>query len=281
MSSQIIYEGPPHYERGVLVEGKKFHLSGRPMQAKEGVELARGLSGILLPMQEYRYDTSADQPGSTFVSTVINRRRIESAINVFGDTKEEFAENWTSWVLNNPTNQEGKLWFISPGKEDRYAFVRPNSEAGSSSLDIDPYLYRKMENLTWGWESDYPYFFGEKQRHYYSSGGSVSIVNPSDAEEVYPKVYLSGPGSYVVGDIKTPVLTKDEMIRINFDPIRKTYVKRNTVTGEVTNLWYTLNGKRPELTLRSGESLTHKITMPGNTGAEAYLEFTPLYQGAL
>lgn len=282
---KIIYEGPPHYEDGFLVPGKKFHISGRPEQAREGVELARGVSGLLRPAQEYRYDTSAEQPGSTFVSSVRNRRRIESSINVFGDTAEEFHNNWRSWVDNNPSDREGKLWIYPPFGKPRYAFVRPNAEAGQSSMDVDPYLMRKIEGLEWGWESDYAYLFGEEPLTVpFDADGNVSFVPEGDVERMYPKIYLPGPGAYILDNIngfKTPVLTKDEVIRFNFDPQRKTFVKRNEVTGEVTNLWYLLDGKRPEAILRAGETFSKTILPPEGVESNlAYLEYTPLYKGA-
>lgn len=282
---QIIYEGPPRYEDGYLVEGKKFHLSGRPEQAKEGVELARGVSGLLRPAQEYRYDTTAEQPGSTYVSAVRNRRRIDSSINVFGDTAEEFHNNWRSWVDNSPVDVEGKLWFISPFQPPRYAFVRPSEEAGQSALDMDPFLYRKLEGLEWGWESDYAYFFGEEEITVpFDLSGKVQFTPEGDVEKMYPKVYLPGPGEYRIGDVngfRTPVLTEDEVIRFNFDPQRKTFVKRNMVTGEVTNLWYMLDGKRPEAVIRAGETFEMTIIPPKGIETNlAYLEYLPLYKGA-
>ena len=101
---------------------------------------------------------------------------------------------------------------------------------------------------------------------------------------MYPKIYLPGPGAYILDNIngfKTPVLTKDEVIRFNFDPQRKTFVKRNKVTGEVTNLWYLLDCKRPEAILRAGETFSKTVLPPeGVENNLAYLEYTPLYKGA-
>lgn len=273
---KVVYEGPPHYENGSLVDGKKFHLSGRPLQAQEGVELARGIAGILLPSREYRYDTSAEQPGSTFVSSITGRRRIDSSINVFGDTIAEFQDNWNDWVNNHPDEVEGKLWFYPEGKKPRYAYVRKNAEAGQSTLDIDPYLFRKIEGLEWGWESDYSYFFGDMVKVTFNSSNQVSFVPEGDVARMYPKLYLPGPGQYTVMGITTPTLASNEVVRLNFDPLRKTYVRRNTATGKVDNLWYTLEGKRPELVLEAGKRFT--LTIAGSAG-KAYIEYTPLYKG--
>lgn len=277
----ITLEGPPRLVNGSEVPGDKFFLAGdRAKQAKEGVELARGVSGILRPVKDYRYDTSANQPGSTFVSAIGSRRTIQTAINVFGDTPKEFRANWRRWILNNPTETEAKLWFETSDAPKRYAYVRPDASAGMSSLDIDPNIYGKIEGLEWGWESDYPYLFGETEVVPYNSNGVASGYNPSDVASVYPKIYLHGPGSFKVGGITTPTLTADETVRINFDPMRRTYVKRNNTTGQVVNLWYTLAGKRPELKLPMYSNFSHKITLPSTT-AKAELEFTPLFRGAI
>lgn len=275
----IIYEGPPRRVGGRIVDGDRFFLAGdRAQQAKQGVELARGLGGILRPLLEYRYDTSANQPGSTFVDFLGSKREIPSAINVFGDTPRQFRENWRRWLLNNPADREGKLWFKTSDGVDRYAFVRPSENAGLSSVDIDPNITRKLEGLEWGWKSDYPYFFGEIIRKEYASG-EVEVDNPSDVEEVHPKIYLPGPGQYKVGDVTTPYLSAKEVVRLNFDPQRQTYVKRNMDTGEVQNLWYTLRGKRPELTLSPGRN-NHAIQVLSGNG-KPYIEFTPMFQGAM
>lgn len=275
----IIYEGPPKADGS---PGDRFFLSGdRKQQAAEGVELARGVSGLLRAPRDYRYDTSANQPGSTFVDAVANRRIFNTSINVFGDTPAEWRAAWRKWAKNNKPRMEGKLWFKTSDAPARYAFVRPLPEAGQSSIDIDPNILSKLEGLEWGWESDYAYLFGETQKVEYDANGTANFYNPSDVDEVYPKIYLPGPGSYTVSGVKTPNLTEDEVARINFDPERKTYVKRNMVTGEVVNLWYTLIGKRPEWALRPEANNSHSITPPTpGTKSGAYIEFTPLYEGA-
>lgn len=278
---EITYEGPPQLVNGEWVNGDTFFLAGdRNRQAREGVELARGISGILRPAMEYRYDTSADQPGSTFVDYVTGRRTIQCSVNVFGDTPSDLRRNWRRWLKNNPPHVEGKLWFRTSDAPKRYAFVRPGPNAGSSTLDYDPMLLAKMENIEWGWESDFSCLFGEIVRKNYSSTGTVEVVNPSDIDGVYPKVYLVGPGRFQVNGITTPTITADETIRLNFDPMRQTYVKRNMKTGAVTNLWYTLAGKRPEMSVPQG-AFTHSIKALSGSPTASYIEFTPLYQGVI
>lgn len=274
----ITLEGPPSVtEDGDLLQGDIFHLSGQG-QGKEGVELARGFSGLLRPALEYRYDTSAEQQGSTFVGVVATRRRLEAAVNVFGDTPKEFRANWRRWMRNNRPQVESKLWFESSDSAKRYAFVRVSAEAATEALDTDPSLLRLVRDMPWTWESDYAYFFGEKERVEYDSSGTAVFRNDSDVDEVYPKIFLPGPGSYTVGDITTPTLTADEVVRINFNPEHSTYVKRNIKTGVVTNLWYLLNGKRPRWQLQPDSINTHKITFT-NAESVPYLEYTPLYEG--
>lgn len=278
----IVYEGPPTVVGGSSVPGDRFCLAGdRLKQAQEGVELARGLSGILRQNVEYRYDTSANQPGSTFIDYVGNRRIFQGSINVFGDSPGEFRSVWRRWIKSHPYDREGKLWFYTSDAPDRYAFVRPSAEAGMSSLDIDPNIFSKFTDLEWGWESDYPYLFGNIQRVDFDEQGVAEFMNESDVRDVYPKIYLPGPGRYIMNGITTPTLSADEVIRFNFDPMRETYVKRNVKTGAVTNLWYTLVGKRPKMVLTPGSNRV-QITPPAiGVKSGAYVEYTPLFQGAM
>lgn len=274
----IWYESPPRMVGGEEVAGQSFHLSGSS-QGAEGVELARGLSGLFRVPRDYRYDTTANQPGSTFVDSVANRRRFEGAINILGENPTEFHKAARGWLEAHPDHIEGKLWVSGPSVSARYAYVRSTTDAGISSMDIDPNLTGSLTDFTWGWESDFPYFFGPEETVNYSTSGSISVVNPSTAGWVYPRVYLEGPGVYAFNGVTTPNLTADETIRINFDPERPTYVKRNNKTGHITNLWYTLVGKRPRLQFRPGEKIEHKITKPSES-SKAYMKFIPLYEGA-
>lgn len=277
---RITYEGPPRMEGGKEVSGDKFCLSGeRSLQCAEGVELARGMSGIFRAPRDYRYDTTANQPGSTFVDSVANRRKFDSAINILGDSPSEFRQVFRKWLKNHPVNQEGKLWFETSDAPRRYSFVRASTEAGMSSVDVDPNIMSKLDDFAWGWESDYPFLFGETQKINYSSTGVATFTNPSDAGPVYPVIFLPGPGIYKVGGITTPSLASNETIRINFDPERESYVKRNNTTGVLTNLWYTLNGKRPKFEIAPFERVTHRITVPSSSHG-AYMQFVPLYEGA-
>lgn len=274
-----IYQGPPREYGDKLINGDRFFLGGhRQFQAREGVELARGMSGLLRELSDYRYDTSSEQPGSTFVGSIPNKREINASINVFGDTPAEFRANLRRWQDNHPEDSEGRLWFLTSDGEPRYLPVRPSPSAGLSSIETDPTIMRKLEGMEWGWTSDEPYFLGYISRQDFVDG-SVTFYNPSTAKVVYPKVYLPGPGKYTVGEITTPVLTANEMVRIDYNPLHETYVKLNLTTGAVQNLWYTLEGKRPKLGLKPQTKNTISLTYTGTgTSMAPYVEFTPKFR---
>ena len=274
-----IYQGPPRDTGEGLVNGDRFFLGGhRLYQAREGVEFARGISGLLRELSDYRYDTSSEQPGSTFVGSVANKREINSSINIFGDNPADFRFKLRRWQDNNPEDSSGRLWFLTSDGEPRYLPVRPNSSAGLSSVDMDPTIYSKLEGVEWGWICDDPYFSGYISRNEFNDN-SVTFYNPSTAKAVYPRVYLPGPGKYTIGEITTPVLTADEIVRVDYNPLHETYIKRNMVTGEVKNLWYTLEGKRPKFHLKPQTKNTVEISYTG-IGADMapYVEFTPKFR---
>lgn len=275
----IVYQGPPRWDGEKMVNGDRFFLGGhRKYQAKEGVEFARGIGGLLRELSDYRYDTSAEQPGSTFVGSVANRREINASINVFGDSPADFRRNLRRWQDNNPQDSKGRLWFLTSDGEPRYLPVLPSVNAGLASVDMDPTILRKLEGMEWGWVSDDPYFSGYITRKEFVNN-SVTFYNPSTVKAVFHKIYLPGPGKYTVGDITTPTLTADEIARIDYDPQDQTFIKRNMSTGKVTNLWYTLEGKRPKEWLRPQTKNTISIQYTG-TGRtmNPYVEFTPKFR---
>lgn len=275
----VVYQGPPRWDGEKLFNGDRFFLGGHSRyQAQEGVELARGMSGLLRELSEYRYDTSSEQPGSTFVGSVANKREINSSINIYGKNPSDFRRNLRKWLDNNPEDSSGRLWFLTSDGEPRYLNVRPSINAGISSIDMDPTLLNKLEGVEWSWVSDDPYFSGYITRKEFVNN-SVTFYNPSTAKEIFPKVYLPGPGRYVVNGITTPILTADEVIRIDYNPLDETYVKLNTKTGIPKNLWYTLEGRRPKFHLKPQTKNTMKITYTG-TGRtmDPYVEFTPKFR---
>lgn len=274
-----VYQGPPRSDGTKMVNGDRFFLGGhRQFQAREGVELARGMGGLLREISEYRYDTASEQPGSTFVGSASNKREINSSINVFGKNPADFRRNLRRWQDNHPQDSLGRLWFLTSDGEPRYLAVRPSTTAGLSNIDIDPTIMSKLEGVEWGWVSDDPYFNGYISRKEFV-GNSVTFYNPSTANYIFPKVYLPGPGKYTVGEIVTPVLTADEIVRIDYNPVKETYVKRNMKTGVVQNLWYTLEGKRPKLHLEPQTKNTLAISYTGAGSAMVpYVEFTPKFR---
>ena len=258
-----VYQGPPRETGEGKVNGDRFFLAGhRVYQAREGVEFARGISGLLRELSDYRYDTSSEQPGSTFVGSVANKREINSSINVFGKDPADFRANIRRWLYNNPEDSSGRLWFLTSDGEPRYLPVRPSVGAGLSGIDMDPTIYNKLEAMEWGWICDDPYFSGYVSRREFNNK-TLTFYNPSTAKVVFPKIYLPGPGRYTVGEITTPTLTANEIVRIDYNPLHETYIKLNVVTGEVKNLWYTLEGQRPKYHLKPQTKNTIDISYTG------------------
>lgn len=297
--TSIIYQGPPRNDGLGWVNGDRFYLSGlRPYQAREGVELAKTLTGIGRETNEYRYDTAADMHTARYAGEIPNRRQIGAAVNIFGKDTREFVENWQRWNRNHFQKDPGKLWFITPGSEPRYLLARASAEAGTGAMDVDPTMISRLDKFDWGWVSDSPYYFGMQSdtelgvvtpgRRY-----SSKIYNPSTASVAYPVIYVSGAGSWTVKfrpraneaesevTINVPTLTADEEARIDFSPANPTFLKRNVKTGKVTNLWPFLTGKRPKAWLYPETVFsvwTEKSASP--TGPPSRLprvEFTPLF----
>lgn len=297
--TNIIYEGPQRHDGYQWVDGDKFHLSGdRHLQAKEGVELARNLTGIGREATEERFDTAADMHTARFVGKIPSRRQIGAALNIFGDTPADFVANFQRWERNHFQSEPGRLWFLTPGAEDRYLLARASSEAGLGGVEVDPTLTSSLKNYEWGWNSDSPYFFGRLSSTPLARQGSTrtyqaAVKNPSTADVVYPQIFLRGLGSWKVrfralaGDPSTeisfnvPHLADNEEARIDFSPANPTFLKRNVSSGKVTNLWPTMLGKRPKAHLSPETTfLVVAERDPAAAGSPAALprvEFTPLF----
>lgn len=275
----VVYQGPPRWDGTKMINGDRFFLGGhRQLQGREGVELAKGVSGLLKEVSEYRYDTASEQPGSTFVGSIASRREIGASINIFGDTPSDLRKKIRKWLDNHPEDSAGRLWFFTSDGDPRYLTVRQHPSAGTSSMDEDPSMRRKLEGMEWGWVSDDPYFSGYISRQDFVNG-KVTFYNPSTAKVVYPKVYLPGPGVYTFMGITTPALAANEIVRFDFNPLAHTYVKLNLSTSAVDNLWYRLEGKRPKLGLKPQTKNTLKISYSGAGSAFApYVEFTPKFR---
>lgn len=289
----IVYQGPPRWTGSEWTNGDRFFLSGhKAFQGKNGVELAPGIDGLIMPTTEYRYDSSANLPGSKYQDNINGRRVINASVNILGSTPREVRENKEKWIRNHPEDEPGKLWFFSSGSEPRYLYALKSQEAGIATVDRDPAnrnLYDKME---WGWDSDDAYFRGYRESKELKQDGtsfSRTFFNPSTVREVFPTLYLPGGSNvswtvtrgYQRGEFTTPRIAANEEIRIDFDPAQSTFLKRNIDTGELTNLWPTMTGNRPRLSFEpeTWNTFTAKLTSGSASSfrTEPRIVLTPLY----
>lgn len=289
----IVYQGPPRWDGSKWVDGDRFFLSGhRGMQGKEGVELAPGVSGLLAPTTEYRHDSSANIPGAKYQDNIDGRRLIESSVHILGKTPAEVRKNKDKWFRNHPDDEPGKLWFFSSHSLPRYLYARKSAEAGITTLDADPSIRRLYEEVEWGWDSDSPYLMGYRETKNLNRDGRVfskTFYNPSTVDEVFPTLFLPGgtnvrwriPRGFERGDFVTPSVGSNEEIRMDYDPGKATFLKRNLETGEVTNLWPTMTGRRPRLSFEDETMNTFSVqlegSIPDSFPTEPRISFTPLF----
>ena len=282
----IVYQGPPRWDGSKWYDGDRFFLSGHGLyQCDQGVELARGITGLERPGSDYRYSTSANVPGSTFIDRVYARRDLGCSINILGDSPEELRRNKRRWMNNHPEQGEGRLWFFSADGDPRYLPVQPLAEAGTSTLDVDPAIRSLYEGFEWGWTSDSAFFLGYKHKQELTKKStnkySKTFYNPSTAAEVYPVLYLYGAGTWTlaVGEskIKTPKLDNGDVVRIDFNPRNSTYLLRKP-DGSLKNLWPTLVGKRPDFFLEPQTKNTFEVSYSGSSpDKNPVLEYTPAF----
>lgn len=289
MSQPIIrYQGPPRWTGSSWnMNGDTFILSG-PGKADKGVELAGSVSGLDRPDVEYRYDAGANTPGSKLVSSVAGRRNLLATINILGDSEAALRRNKQRWERahsEDPKNP-GRLWIITPGSPDRFLEVYKSETAGTATLDKDPHIRYLYEGWDWGWTSDSPYFKGRTvQREMSGSAGrwTDTFFNESTAPYIYPKLYLYGPGQYnidggyTVGQLELPAMNPGEVIRVDYNPENKTVLKR-TSGGTVINIWPTLGGQRPLMTLEPETTNTVSVRAYNTSGGKApVFEYTPQF----
>lgn len=290
----IIYQGPPRWDGEKWVNGDRFFLSGhKALQGREGVELAPGVDGLILPTTEYRYDSSANIPGARYQDNIDGRRIINASVNILGSNPAETRANAEKWMRNHPDDEPGKLWFISDGSEPRYLYARRSEDAGIATLDNDPSIRDLYEGIEWGWDSNSPYYRGFRATNVLKKDGATysrKFFNPSTVKEVFPTLYLPG-GSNVSwrvsrgfqrGTFTTPRIAANEEIRLNFDPGSATFLKRNLDTGEITNLWPTMTGDRPRLSFEPETANTFKVDLVTGSGddfrTEPRIVFVPLFK---
>lgn len=283
---QIIYEGPPRWDGSKWINGDRFTISGLH-QGDKGVELAPSVSGLERPTKTYRYDSLANGSISKFRDVLADKRKINASVNIYGKTKQELRDNKRRWFRNHDEENPGKLWFKPTDAPARYMLARLGQEAAIGDIEKDPDLRRIYESFEWGWESDNANFFGEKKVLNFSSSGSgsysLTVNNPSTAPEVFPKLYLYGPAKYTFslgymqGDFTTVDIPSGSVVRINFDPLERTYLMMDS-SGKVTNMWPYAYGKRPKFSLEAETDTKIRVKCTGNPSKAPQLEFTPEYE---
>lgn len=286
----FVYQGPPRNNGEGWFNGDRFFLSGHHLyQAKEGVELATGITGLGRETNEERYDTPADIPEANFVASVPTRRTLGCSVNILGSTPRETRENYQRWIDNHPDGEPGKLWILSSGAEPRYLYARKSADAGVGTIEKEIGLLKRIEGMEWGWTSNSPYFYGMRASHPLKRVGTTNkyqatFWNPSTVKRVYPVVYVPGPGVWELdlggkrGKFRTPTLAANEEAMIDFAPKNNSFLKRNKDTGVVTSLWPSMVGDRPNDWLSPQTKNTYEATKISGTGtATPRIEFTPLF----
>lgn len=257
-----VYQAPPVWNGYEWVNGERFFLSGHGAYQRDmGVELARDLTGLERENVEYQYDQGANRSGARYQGQVADKREISGAVNILGNSPSELRANKRRWMDAHPDGNPGKLWFFSSDSSPRYLNVLKSPTAGAGSLDIDPSLTNIYRDLEWGWVSDGAYFRGYKVTKPIRSRGarmfSTTFYNDSTVPQVYPTLYLPGPGRWEFSlgwnkvNFLTPLIKANEEARISFDPLEKSFLLRNKDTGLTTNLWPSMVGQRPEFSLEA------------------------------
>lgn len=287
----VIYQGPPRWDGEEWIDGDRFFLSGhRQYQLDKGVELARSLTGMERDLIEHRYDTGANNPRSRYVSSVSGRREIQASVNILGDTPAELRANKRRWYRNHPEGNPGRLWVFTSDGAPRYLSVIASESAAQGSLNQDPAMLRKYADLDWGWTSDFPYFLGYREtKELEPKGGGVwakTFFNISTVPQIYPVLYLPGAGTWEVslgyqqGTFDVVVGTGEE-VRLEYNPIEPTLIKRNIATGAKTNMWPTMVGKRPKYSLEAETKNTFSVRLksgnPASHPRPPRLVFTPQF----
>lgn len=290
----VVYQGPPKWDGSQWVNGDRFFLSGHhAFQGKNGVELAPGVTGLERGTSEYRYDTSANIPGAKLISTIDGRREVSGSINILGSTAAEVRKNKNNWFANHPDREPGRLWFFTSDSMPRYLYAVKSEGAGLTTLEKDPSNRNLYEKFEWGWVSDDAFFKGYRETKILKDKGrgeySRTFFNTSTVPEVFPTLFLPGgvgaswriSMGYGQPDFITPAISSSEEIRIDFDPTNPTFVKRHRVTGDVTNLWPLMVGKRPRFSLEAQTMNTFTAHLHSGSAdtsqSEPRLVFTPLY----
>ncbi|MDD2326186.1 MAG: hypothetical protein PHW63_09345 [Alphaproteobacteria bacterium] len=287
----VVYQGPPRWDGSDWVNGDRFFLSGhKALQGREGVELAPGVGGLERGISDYRFDTSANVPGANRVDEIDGRREIPAAVNILGKTPREVRANKRKWQANHPSGEPGKLWFFSSDGPPRYLRAMKAQEAGAGTIEKEPANRNLYEKLEWGWTSDDAYFRGYHEsktlKPLEAGFYGRTFFNTSTVRAIYPVLYLPGgrwkiSRGYRNGFFTTTDIAMNEEIRIDYDPTNSTYIKRNLDTGVITNMWPTMVGERPKLSLEAETKNAYSVELVSGDPAQfrsiPRLEFTPMF----
>lgn len=286
----LVYQGPPRWDGEKFVNGDKFFISGHKGyqgQNDLGVDMNLDMGGLERETTAYKWDTPAEAPSSSFVGLSHNRREITGSVNIYGNTAAELRENKNRWFRAHPDKQFGKLWAFSSNAEPRYLDVIKSETAGLGNLTKDPGIRCLYEKFEWGWVSENSMWKGyESEVDLAPIGGNTyqaTFYNPSTFYNVYPVVYLPGPGRWTIdkgtgrGTYTTPELQAGEVVRIDYNPLKQTLQKRSA-TGVVENIWATVLGERPQFVLEPEAMNTYKATNNMNPSQRAKIVFTPLFR---
>lgn len=283
----VTYEGPHRWNGKTWVEGDTFTLNG-PNKGDLGVELAPSASGLERPTKVYRYDSVANGSQARFRDAVAEKRKLTIPINILAETSRELRENKNRWFRNHSEDNPGKLWFRTPEGIPRYMLARKSVDAALGSMDKDPHIRNLYEGFEWGWESDGAYFYGEDRevvfKKHLAMTYKAEVENPSTAPEVFPKLYLYGPGVYrfslgwMQGNFDTVDIPSGSVVQIDFHPQRATY-KMMDAKGKVSNMWPYAFGKRPKFSLEAESTTSMEvICLRGTPSRPPLLTFTPEFE---
>ena len=79
------------------------------------------------------------------------------------------------------------------------------------------------------------------------------------------------------GNFTTVDIPSGSTVRINFDPLERTYLMMDA-NGKVSNMWPYAYGKRPKFSLEAETTTTIKVSCVGSPSKNPQLEFTPEYE---
>lgn len=272
----VIYQAPPTWDGSQWVNGERFFLSGHPSYFRDkGVDLARSITGLERETSEYRYNQSANQAGASYQGSIPDKRELGCSVNIVADSPAEARRRKRAWMDAHPDDNPGKLWVFTSDGSPRYLPVYKSSTAGQSTIDIDPavrpYGYRDWE---WGWVSTDAYFRGYRVtkplKHRGGKVFSTTFYNDSTVPQVYPMLYLPGPGSWTFSlgwnrpTFTTPTIPAGSEARISFDPLDPSFLIRDKATGKTTNLWPTMRGERPRFSLEAQTKNTIQVMLTGD-----------------